>query len=119
MELIKITEKNYSDPSIVEPVEGGVTRYYKITAVNAGQLNMLEKIFAYMESLGAVGASRQLTIFCDGDGAVRLKFASHGEDEFVFQSLDYDKAMGKDSGYGAYQINDSDGTGKETYFDLG
>ena len=119
MELIIITDKNYSDPSIVEPVEGGVTRYYKITAVNEGQLNMLEKVFAYMESLGHVGASRQLTIFCDGDGAARFKFQSHKEDEFVFQPLDYDEVMGKDSGYGAYQINDNDGMGKETYFDLG
>ncbi len=114
-----MTDKNYSDSSIVEPVEGGVTRYYKITAVNEGQLNMLEKVFAYMQSLGAVGSSRQLTIYCDGDGAVRLKFYKHNEDEFVFQKLDYKEAMGADSGYGNYQVNDNDGVGKETYFDLG
>ena len=90
-----------------------------ITAENEGQLNMLEKIFAHMQYLGGIGSSRKFTVFCDGDGAVRLKFQSHNEDEFIFRDLDYDECMNKDSGYGRYEINDKDGVGNETYFDLG
>jgi len=112
-------EKDIQNRDAVENHDEGVTRYYKVTARNEGQLNMLEKVFAYMESLGAVGSSRQLTIFCDGDGAVRLKFQSHREDEFIFQELDHEKVMGADNGHGYYTIDDADGVGKDTYFDLG
>jgi hypothetical protein len=118
METIKL-EKESNNRDAIENHDDGVTRYYKITARNEGQLNMLEKVFAYIESLGTIGSSRQLTIFCDGDGVVQLKFQKHHENEFVFQDLDHEKVMNADNGYGHYTINDSDGEGKDTYFDLG
>lgn len=111
--------KDFRNHEVVENHDEGISRYYKITARNEGQLNMIEKIFAHMQYLGSVGSSRKFTVFCDGDGAVRLKFQSHKENEFVFQDLDYDEAMNKDSGYGRCEISDKDGMGEETYFDLG
>lgn len=111
--------KDYRNQEVIQNHDDGISRYYKITARNEGQLNMIEKIFAHIQYLGSIGSSRKFTVFCDGDGAVHLKFQSHKEDEFIFQDLDYDKAMNSDSGYGRYEINDNDGVGEETYFDLG
>ena len=37
------------------------------------QLDMLEKVFSQIQYLGGVGSSRWIAIYCDGDGAVRLK----------------------------------------------
>ena len=114
-----MANKDYRNHEVVAYHDGGISRYYKITASNEGQLNMIEKIFAHMQDLGSRGSSRKFTVFCDGDGAVRLKFQVHKEDEFVFRDLDYDEAMNNDSGYGRYEISDKDGVGEETYFDIG
>ncbi len=108
--------KDYRDHSIVEMTDDGVTRYYRIKASNIGQLNMLEKLFTYIEYLSSIGASRSVTIYVDGDGAVNFKFASHNEEEYVFKELDYDTVMDKDSGYGYCEIGKDN---NESWFDLG
>ncbi|MBQ6219966.1 MAG: hypothetical protein IJH63_00645 [Methanobrevibacter sp.] len=118
-ERIETNEDSPEYQNATKMHDDGVSRYYKITARNEGQLNMLEEVFTYMQGLGAVGASRQLTIFCDGDGAVQLKFKRHCEDEYIFQDLLPDEVNKQNLGYGRYTINDDDGEGKETYFDLG
>ena len=105
--------KDYRSSSVVSG--GSVTRYYKVTAGNEGQLNMLEKLFVYIEYLCSVGGSRGVSVFVDGDGALSLRFESHSSDGFVFLPLDFDKVMDLDSGYGSVEIND-DG---ESWFDLG
>lgn len=46
-------------------------RTYAITG-KASQLDQLEKVLSYMQHLGNIGSSRNITIFCDGDGWVRL-----------------------------------------------
>lgn len=47
-------------------------RTYTITGT-APQLDQLEKVLSYIQYLGNIGSSRNITIFCDGDGWVRLK----------------------------------------------
>lgn len=108
--------KDYRDPSIVEMHDEGITRYYKITARNIGQLNMLEKFFVYIEYLSKIGASRAVTVYVDGDGAVNFKFACHQEDEFIFKELDYSNVMDKDSGHGLCEIGKEN---NDSWFDLG
>lgn len=49
------------------------TRTYQITGTPE-QLRVLEKLFVHMEYLGTVGASRNLLVRVDGDGAARMKF---------------------------------------------
>ena len=82
--LIIMDKKDYRTPETVEMHDELISRYYKISARNEGQLNMLEKFFVYIQYLSSIGASRMVNVYVDGDGAVSLKFASHGEDEFVF-----------------------------------
>ena len=114
----KKKNKDYRDHSVVEMHDNDdlVTRFYKIGARNEGQLNMLEKLFVYIEYLSRVGASRAVTVYVDGDGALGLKFSSHQKDEFVFKKLDYDTVMDKDSGYGRADIGKDD---MDSWFDLG
>ena len=50
-----------------------VTKIYQITGTPE-QLRVLEKVFIHMEYLGMVGASRNLLVRVDGDGAARMKF---------------------------------------------
>lgn len=50
-----------------------VTKIYQITG-SPEQLRVLEKMFIHMEYLGMVGASRNLLVRVDGDGAARMKF---------------------------------------------
>lgn len=52
---------------------GKVTKIYQITGTPE-QLRVLEKMFIHMEYLGMVGASRNLLVRVDGDGAARMKF---------------------------------------------
>ena len=108
--------KDYRSSDVVEMHDDLVSRYYKISARNEGQLNMLEKFFVYIEYLCRVGASRSVNVYVDGDGAVSFKFKSHCEDEFVFNDLDYDIVMDKDSGYGDVGIEKDD---VDSWFDLG
>lgn len=114
--LIIMDKKDYRTPETVEMHDELISRYYKISARNEGQLNMLEKFFVYIQYLSIIGASRMVNVYVDGDGAVSLKFASHGEDEFVFQDLDYEKVMDKDSGYGRVSIEKDN---IDSTFDLG
>ena len=107
-------DKDYRSPDVVKPQDDLISRYYKISARNEGQLNMLEKLFVYIQYLSIIGASRTVHIYVDGDGAVTLKFKSHDEDEVIFKDLDYDIVMDKDSGYGSVSIDEDD-----SYFDLG
>ena len=93
----------------------GVTRYYKVTGGDEGQLNMLEKLFVCLEDLCSVGSSGSFSVFVDGDGALSLEFESHCSDGFVFLPLDYDSVMDSDGGYGRVEVSD-DG---EFWFDLG
>lgn len=112
-------DKDYRSETVIENHDEGVTRLYKITARNEGQINMLEKVFAHIQYLCRVGSSRSMTIFCDGDGPVSLKFQKLPEDSLIYEELDYEETMNLDSGYGRFEIDDSDGTGEKTYFDLG
>lgn len=50
-----------------------VTKIYQITGTPE-QLRVLEKMFIHMEYLGMVGASRNILVRVDGDGAARMKF---------------------------------------------
>lgn len=52
---------------------GNVTKTYQITGTPE-QLRVLEKMFIHMEYLGSVGASRNILVRVDGDGAARMKF---------------------------------------------
>lgn len=108
-------DKDYRCFDVVDSGEG-VVRFYKVSARNVGQLNMLEKFFVYVEYLCRVGASREVSVFVDGDGALSLSFASHGVDEFVFRDLEFDEVMDKDSGYGSVSVGRDD---EGSWFDLG
>ncbi len=46
---------------------------------NSKNLDEFEKFLRHIEYLGNVGASRQLLISVDGDGAGQLQFKKHGE----------------------------------------
>lgn len=108
-------DKDYRSFDVVDSGDD-VVRFYRVSARNEGQLNMLEKFFVYVQYLCRVGASREVSVFVDGDGALGLSFASHGVDEFVFRDLDFDLVMDKDSGYGSVSVGkDDDGS----WFDLG
>lgn len=107
-------DKDYRSFDVVD--SGDVVRFYRVSARNEGQLNMLEKFFVYVEYLCSVGASREVSVFVDGDGALGLSFASHGVDEFVFRDLDFDVVMDKDSGYGSVSVGRDD---EGSWFDLG
>lgn len=111
-----MNNKDYRNHEVVEPHDDLISRYYKISARNEGQLNMLEKFFVYIQYLSEIGASRMVNVYVDGDGAVSLKFSSHNEDEFVFTEMDYQTIMDKDSGYGSVNIEKDD---DNSYFDLG
>lgn len=50
-----------------------VGRVYKIFGTPE-QLRTLEKLFVHMEYLGTIGASRNLLVRVDGDGAARMQF---------------------------------------------
>lgn len=93
-----------------------ISRYYKISSYSEEQLNMLEKFFVYIQYLSVIGASREVHVYVDGDGAVNLKFASHSEGEFLFNELDFQTVMKKDNGYGSVKLGDNNYDSK---FDLG
>ena len=109
-------DKDYRCFDVVDSDVDGVVRFYKVSARNVGQLNMLEKFFVYVEYLCRVGASREVSVFVDGDGALGLSFAYHGVDEFVFRDLEFDEVMDKDSGYGSVSVGRDD---EGSWFDLG
>lgn len=90
-------------------------RTYKIESRHEEQLNMLEKLFQYIQYLGIMGSSREITIFVDGDGPVQLKFYKKREDN-IFIKLDGDKTEKLPQGYGVIKTNED---GDEYYFDLG
>ena len=50
-----------------------IEKIYKISGTPE-QLRILEKMFVHMEYLGNVGASRNILIQVDGDGAAHLRF---------------------------------------------
>lgn len=50
-----------------------VEKIYKISGTPE-QLRILEKMFVHMEYLGNVGASRNILVQVDGDGAAHLRF---------------------------------------------
>ena len=50
-----------------------IEKVYKISGTPE-QLRILEKMFVHMEYLGSVGASRNILVQVDGDGAARLRF---------------------------------------------
>lgn len=76
------------------------SRYYKVTATDENQLNMLERLFVIVEYLGVIGASRLLELYVDGDGPINLKFKTMLENETMFKDLDYDTVMASEKGYG-------------------
>lgn len=49
------------------------TKIYQITGTPE-QLRVLEKMFIHMEYLGTIGASRNILLRVDGDGAARMRF---------------------------------------------
>lgn len=49
------------------------TKIYQITGTSE-QLRVLEKMFIHMEYLGTIGASRNILLRVDGDGAARMRF---------------------------------------------
>lgn len=49
------------------------TKTYQITGTPE-QLRVLEKMFIHMEYLGTIGASRNILLRVDGDGAARMRF---------------------------------------------
>ena len=95
--------------------DGKFIRTYKIEARKAEQLNMLEKLFEYMEYLGKMGMSREITLFVDGDGQVQLKFYKKRKDD-IFLRFDHNKIDSLPCGYGYIK---EDTNGDKVYFDLG
>lgn len=62
------------------------TKTYQITGTPE-QLRVLEKMFIHMEYLGTIGASRNILLRVDGDGAARMRF----QDEDGLYLSDYIK----------------------------
>ena len=54
------------------------TRTYEITG-RPSHLDILEGVFGRIEALGDIGSSRLISVYVDGDGAVRLKIRRNGE----------------------------------------
>lgn len=99
--------------------EQKITKYYKITARNQGQMNMVDKLFCLIEYLGKIGASRNINLYVDGDGMVQLKFQSCKADENIFRDLDYDLIRSLPCGYGYEKIELNSGDDKSIIIDLG
>ena len=89
-------------------------RTYKIEARYEEQLNMMEKLFEYIQYLGIIGASREITLFVDGDGQVQLKFYKKRKED-IFIKLNSDKTEELSQGYGVIKTNND---GDRYYFDL-
>ncbi|MFB6364491.1 hypothetical protein ACFCP7_10555 [Paenibacillus elgii] len=54
------------------------TRTYEISGTPK-QLDVLERVFGRIEELGNIGSSRTISIYVDGDGAVRMTARRNGE----------------------------------------
>lgn len=65
-----------------------IEKIYKISGTPE-QLRILEKMFVHMEYLGNVGASRNILIQVDGDGAAHLRFKD--EDDLYLSDYIKDK----------------------------
>lgn len=50
-----------------------IEKTYKISGTPE-QIRTLEKLFVHIEHLGLIGASRNLLLRVDGDGAARMRF---------------------------------------------
>jgi len=50
------------------------TRTYEVSARAGYQLDLFEEFMSMVQYCGAVGASRSIQIFIDGDGGAQLKF---------------------------------------------
>lgn len=89
-------------------------RDYRISATKEEHLNMLDKLFEYIQYLGRVGSSRKLEVYVDGDGPVNLRFYKKGSDD-TFWKLDSKEVEELPSGYGVIKTEN----GEKKYFDLG
>lgn len=115
-----IREPTYEEDFIVRELEETeFVKYYKITAPNQEQLNMMDKLFCLIEYLGVIGASRNINLFVDGDGAVRLRFQSCNNGEVIFRDLDHEAIKESDCGYGREEINLDSGEDDAIIVDLG
>ena len=76
------------------------------------QLNVLEKMFQYIQMLGLIGASRKIELFVDGDGQVRFKiFKKENGEEIRIDQIE----VSDDIGYGFIKTKNED----IHYFSLG
>lgn len=85
------------------------TRKYEITG-NPYQIEVLEQLLRYIEYLGIVGSSREIKVYCDGDGPVQLKITNNDEKIDMVQDLPVK------IGYGIIKKDDENDS---RFFDLG
>ena len=113
---------------MIEENDKRQTRIYSITAKKE-ELDILESLFKTMQILGIVGASREIKLFVDGDGAFRPRFkkliveeSSHVFEEDI-ESIIPDNADEKVivHGYGRIQrdCEEFKGDGWWVYYDFG
>ena len=92
-------------------------RNYKVKAKKEEHLNMLDKLFAYIQQVGENELSRICEIYIDGEHGVKFQFSisnMHPEHE-VYYKLDYEKVEEEYCGYGFHTIRNDE----KKYFDLG
>lgn len=90
------------------------SREYIIESNYEEHLNMLDKLFAYIQYLGRVGASRKIELYVDGDGQINYRFYKKDGTGF-FRQLDDNEVEELPLGYGIIKTKNEE----KKYFDLG
>ena len=79
------------------------TRTYQING-RKEDLDILEKVLAHIEYLGVIGASRNILIRIDGDGAGRIKVRDEKGNKLDYESFNIVEDIEKTSLVGSYDI---------------
>lgn len=79
------------------------TRTYQITG-RKEDLNTLEKLFRHIEFLGNIGASRNILVRVDGDGAGRIKIKDKTGNSLDDDKYNIEQSMEKAPIVGKYDI---------------
>jgi len=94
------------------------TRTYTITA-QPEQLNVLEKLFMEMEAMGMAGASRDVNLYVDGDGAFRPRFQRLITTRTNGWKLNDIHKKEYGCGYVKRDCDEFKGNGYDVYYDFG
>lgn len=79
------------------------TRTYQISG-RKEDLDVLEKVLSHIEYLGVIGASRNILIRIDGDGAGRIKARDEKGNKLDYGSFNIVEDIEKTSLVGSYDI---------------